>query len=766
MNILGKLKLAGGMLLLLSGCGGSDAVDDQTSVGISGAVQKGPFIVGSTVTINYLSDRGENTDSTIITSTKDDLGSFVFSTDTDGLVQLSATGYYRNEITGELSQGTLTLRSLYNVSVEEEQQAYINLLTHITSNRVLNLIKGEGLSYAAALSQAETEFLLSFSDVVQNLTEGSFTTLSIFENQTTSGSAYLLAVSSIMYQYAIQFGQNNSTNPDAELSLLVNQLEADFSDNGVIDNSLMLESLRNTIPGINPVQITENINAWIDGNVDYVAADINEYLDTDLDGIYNVFDLDDDNDGMVDNDDPLPYNPGFVVSNQEIVANEDTSITIAISSNNPLNTVTSLEVTYLPENGQLLGDYPELTYAPNVNYSGVDQFKYILSQGTLLSEEVTVQIIVQPINDAPAISGNPLSDIIAFTNYSFTPVVLNIENDQLVFSIENMPAWAEFSEITGELSGKPNNGHIGDFEDIIVTVSDGDLTATMDPFSITVLGNPWSKLTSMPTARTPAAASIGSKIYVSGGLNGRTVLEVYDTNSNLWETKASFQNGRWLHSSHALKGEIYVIGGDHISTLSSVEKYDVETDSWTDVASLITARSGHASCVYHGRIYVFGGYTSTSHSNYTATVEEYNPVTDTWAAKTPMSKGNAGMSCATRNDKIYILSGAENSTSFEVYDPNLDAWEGGGLVNTERRYGATASTVEGNIYVIGGYNYLDSVEMFDDVASTWIVKTPMPEGRHNMGTAEVDNKIYLFGGRMKNSSTTNLVEVYEPLLDQ
>tara|TARA_Y100001956_G_C4124760_1_gene189463 strand:- start:2927 stop:3415 length:489 start_codon:yes stop_codon:yes gene_type:complete len=139
----------------LTACGGgssnetqNDVKQDQTNtqpqkkdITISGSVEKGPFVIGSTVTINILDENGENTDSTIVTKTTDDLGNFEFKVPEGSIIQITAAGYYRNEITGALSEGQLSLRSIYKATSDETQSANVNLLTHLTSNRVLELIK-------------------------------------------------------------------------------------------------------------------------------------------------------------------------------------------------------------------------------------------------------------------------------------------------------------------------------------------------------------------------------------------------------------------------------------------------------------------------------------------------------------------------------------------------------------------------------------------------------------------------------------------------
>ncbi|MEN8135267.1 MAG: Ig-like domain-containing protein [Thermodesulfobacteriota bacterium] len=510
-------------IMLLASCGGGsgDSVDNTGNISIVGAVQKGPFIVGSTVTISLLSNKGENTDSTIVTNTTDDLGSFSFSTKKKQLVQISSTGYYRNEITGELSTGTLTLRSIYKTTEKTDQFAYINLLTHIISNRVLHLIVNDDISFDQAVTQAESEFLLSFSAVIPNSTEDNFTSLTIFGDSSTQGSSYLLSVSSVLYQFAINESINNSTNPDAELTLLVNQLESDFGNDGVINDASQLTALRAVIPQINPTRIEENILSWAGDISGYSPADINEYLDSDLDGVFNISDNDDDNDGIDDSVDPTPYVPEFVVFNQEVSIDEDVPIFIDISSNNPMGEAISLVITKPPSNGSLLGSYPMLTYTPNSNYSGTDEFKYILSQSSIASEEVTILININSINDHPVISGTPSNEILANNSYSFTPSAIDIENDQLSFTIENIPSWASFDETSGQLSGIPSNEDAGSYGDIIVTVSDGTLAASLDPFYITVL----------PDHNSLVQATVGSTQTITGGTTAETIVfsnEIFD----------------------------------------------------------------------------------------------------------------------------------------------------------------------------------------------------------------------------------------------
>jgi hypothetical protein len=68
-------------------------------------------------------------------------------------------------------------------------------------------------------------------------------------------------------------------------------------------------------------------------------------------------------------------------------------------------------------------------------------------------------------------------------------VASDLDNDLLSFSISAKPAWASFDRNTGRLSGTPQAADAGTYDDITITVSDGDLSSSVGPFTITVKTN-------------------------------------------------------------------------------------------------------------------------------------------------------------------------------------------------------------------------------------------------------------------------------------
>lgn len=89
-------------------------------------------------------------------------------------------------------------------------------------------------------------------------------------------------------------------------------------------------------------------------------------------------------------------------------------------------------------------------------------------------------------NRAPTIAGMPAASAPSGRFYEFRPSAHDPDGDVLTYSIAGKPSWATFSAETGELRGIPGNGHIGTYENIVISASDGRHTVSLPPFSIDV----------------------------------------------------------------------------------------------------------------------------------------------------------------------------------------------------------------------------------------------------------------------------------------
>lgn len=101
-------------------------------------------------------------------------------------------------------------------------------------------------------------------------------------------------------------------------------------------------------------------------------------------------------------------------------------------------------------------------------------------------------------NRAPTISGTPASQVVAGAAYQFAPTAADADGDTLTFSITGKPAWLNFNSSTGALTGTPNTSNAGSFSNIVIRVTDGEATASLPAFSITV---------TVPNVNSPPAIS-------------------------------------------------------------------------------------------------------------------------------------------------------------------------------------------------------------------------------------------------------------------
>jgi len=110
-----------------------------------------------------------------------------------------------------------------------------------------------------------------------------------------------------------------------------------------------------------------------------------------------------------------------------------------------------------------------------------------VSDGTATTALPAFTLTVQAVpNKAPVIAGTPGSSVVAGSAYRFQPTASDPDGNPLTFSITGQPVWASFDTATGTLSGTPSAAQGGSYTNIVVTVSDGKLTASLPAFGITV----------------------------------------------------------------------------------------------------------------------------------------------------------------------------------------------------------------------------------------------------------------------------------------
>ncbi|KVX02525.1 Ig-like domain-containing protein [Shewanella frigidimarina] len=181
-----------------------------------------------------------------------------------------------------------------------------------------------------------------------------------------------------------------------------------------------------------------------------------------------------------------------------------------------------------------------------------------ISIASTASNSVTPQVT----NSAPVISGSPTTTVAQNSSYSFAPTANDVDGNTLSFSVSNKPAWAIFSTTTGALTGTPVEADVGVTSGIIISVSDGTLTAALPAFSITVTAVNVAPVIS----GTPATAVNQDEAYsftpTASDDDTETTLSFSISNKPSW---ASFDTATGALTGTPVKADVGVTSGIIVS---------------------------------------------------------------------------------------------------------------------------------------------------------------------------------------------------------
>jgi len=292
------------------GCGAGDTSPDtndpdptageNVSVTLRGSVEKGPFVLGSTVRAAPLDGLGSPTGLQFDAATANDLGEFTINNIPTGPVALEASGFHWNEATATLSGAALTLRAVHETTGGEEV-VHINALTHLMEPRARALM-ANGVAPGLAITQAQTELIAGLEFGAPGLVIDVPVWEMSLVGQDTVANAYLLGVSVAFAHLAIEA---NPDAVDAELQQSLNTVAADLADDGALTQGIrdqldLGESL------IDVHAVAQGLGARLaELGLPASVPDMHRVLDQDHDGIANIAE-DHDNDGAHDFIDNCP----------------------------------------------------------------------------------------------------------------------------------------------------------------------------------------------------------------------------------------------------------------------------------------------------------------------------------------------------------------------------------------------------------------------------------------------------------------------------
>lgn len=196
----------------------------KTYSNIQGYAQKGPFVIGTNVTISELDENLKPTGKNYYTTIEEENGKFIFPDVefSSPYVELIATGKYWSDSNEDIYYGDeITLKSI--VDLQNEKGCNINVITHLELKRLKYLVVEKKMKFADAKAQADREIFAIF-----NLDED--TVVSSESLDITSADEYsrkLLAISCIFERAAT----------GARLDELMIDIMNDIESDGIVDES-------------------------------------------------------------------------------------------------------------------------------------------------------------------------------------------------------------------------------------------------------------------------------------------------------------------------------------------------------------------------------------------------------------------------------------------------------------------------------------------------------------------------------------------------
>jgi hypothetical protein len=347
-----------GLMALVAGCseggigGTGSVVEGPAPLMVFGQANKGPFGPGAVITAARLDQSTVQVQS----QTTGKLGEFSLALVPGETYLLNASGTYFSELTGSDAGTNLVLAAI--VQPEAGEPVNVNVATHVIHQRVLALLGGNsGVGVDTAIATATNELVLALTSVlpapVNPMVFSELLLINAAQNtRNDEGNAWLLALSALL-----------ETAGGQHVSELLNAMTQGFASSGTLDVSILAQ-LNAAIGQIDPDTIMLNLinlepafsrNALVNSgaftaaeaasvdcrvfssrllcagsepipagsfdsalgqlasadsqavSVSALVADLNQFIDTDRDGLVNTDDADDDNDGIEDLADVTPY---------------------------------------------------------------------------------------------------------------------------------------------------------------------------------------------------------------------------------------------------------------------------------------------------------------------------------------------------------------------------------------------------------------------------------------------------------------------------
>jgi gliding motility-associated-like protein len=184
----------------------------------------------------------------------------------------------------------------------------------------------------------------------------------------------------------------------------------------------------------------------------------------------------------------VPVNDPPVAGNNNRTTNEDTQLSSSISANDPDgDALTYTLVTDVAHGTLTLNSDGTYTYLPDANYNGADSFVVTANDGNGGTTNITVNITVVPVNDAP--TGGPfIEEVEQDTDLASSVTANDIDGDVLTYSAgTTSPTHGTLTvNSNGTYTYSPAAGYTGN-DSFTINVTDGTVTV---PLTVNVTVRP------------------------------------------------------------------------------------------------------------------------------------------------------------------------------------------------------------------------------------------------------------------------------------
>jgi len=275
------------------------------------------------------------------------------------------------------------------------------------------------------------------------------------------------------------------------------------------------------------------------------------------------------------------------------------------------------------------------------------------------------------------------------------------------------------------------------------------------------------------------SVSCNGKVFIAGGINlsgniNCADVDIYDKNTGQW-TIEYLSQGRHFISAVANGNKVFFAGGIHYDGSFNyhdvIDVYDTDTETWDTPLSLTEAKGGVGVAAVGSKVFFAGGSLSPyTHSN---KVEIYDISTGEWTYET-LSEARGLPATVAYGDKVYIAGGmianSMSSDVVEIYNVATGEWEDPQALSFPR-IGRALKVMDALVFA-GETDYISSsgnygnangiIDIYYPETNQWDFSVPdLDPPRITYGCTAYDNKAYFAGGYPGGTSVSGLVSILE-----